>query len=52
MVRPLTLSEFMAKVNHDIGNGKKKVDEVEKYLQCRGVESNRKHAMHRKRRGR
>jgi hypothetical protein len=52
MVRPLTHSEFMAKVNHDIGNGKKKVDEAEKYLQMRGAEINRKHAMHRKRSGR
>lgn len=49
MQKTLTKSEFMAKVNHDINKKSICKDEALKYLQARGSEMNRRHAMHRKR---
>lgn len=45
----MTKSEFMSRYINDYYNNRLHKNEDEKYLQSRGSEVNRKHAMHRKR---
>lgn len=47
----MTKSEFMTRYINDYYNNRLHNNEDEKYLQNRGSDSNRRHAMHRKRNG-